>query len=235
MKSELKYTYVDFVAIKKLDISINEYILCDIIYKLQAKEGYCYAANEYFAKCINVTSRGVIKMMDRLITKGLVIKEKGRGKTNKLRVADLWHETVIFVLEQSSLPSEQSSQVPVNKVPQTSEQSSYNNNIYNNKDNNINNNNDWQAIVLYFYNKISPDTAYKSRFTKLAKDSAVHILTLHSKEDIIKKIDALASSRDKKFITRFEVFCNKYQTIVGGPPVYKAVTPNNYIPGEDGF
>ncbi len=214
MKSELKYTYVDFVAIKKLDISINEYIICDIVYKLQAKEGYCYAANEYFAKCLNMTARGVIKMLDRLIDKRLIIKEKDRGKTNKLTVANLWHETVIFVSEQSSLPNEQSSQVPMNKVPQSSEQSSYNNNIYNNKDNNINNTpNDWQAIVLYFYSKIAPETPKGTQFRKQAKPAARNLLSLHSLENIKSKIDRLAVAPDKKFTTTFEVFCNKYSTL----------------------
>lgn len=134
---ELKYTYVDFVAIKKLDISINEYILCDIIYKLQAKQGFCWASNDYFSNCLNMTERGIIKMIQRLIDKGvIVVIEKNKGKTNKLCVAEVWHETVIFSSEQSSVSSELSSPEPLNKVHTTTELSSYNNNIYNNSYNN---------------------------------------------------------------------------------------------------
>lgn len=130
---ELKYTYIDFIALKSLDISINEYILCDIVYKLQAKEGFCYASNEYFASCLNITERGIINMMKRLIQKGLIdVVEKVKGRTNKIIVAKIWHDTVIFSNEQSSQAYEQTSYLPVNKVHTTTEQSSHYNNTYNN-------------------------------------------------------------------------------------------------------
>lgn len=132
---ELKYTYIDFIALKKLDISINEYIICDIVYKLQAKEGFCYASNEYFASCLNMTERGIINMMKRLIQKGLIdILEKVKGRTNKIIVAKIWHDTVIFSNEQSSQAYEQTSPLPLNKVHTTTEQTSHYNNTYINKD-----------------------------------------------------------------------------------------------------
>ena len=76
----------------------------------------------------------------------------------------------------------------------------------------INTTHDWQTIVLRFYNTISPETSL--RFRKgITKNTATHLLTLHSKEDIIKKIDWLKSSNERKFITTFEVFANKYSSL----------------------
>ena len=74
----------------------------------------------------------------------------------------------------------------------------------------------WQEIVLYFYNKVSPSTSPKDRFRNTTKAAAAHLLSLHSKEVIMKKIDALSISPDRRFITRFETFCNKYDTLGGG-------------------
>jgi len=87
--------------------------------------------------------------------------------------------------------------------------------------------NDWQAIVLYFYSKISPETKPSQRFYKGTKEAAIHLLSLHSVKDIKERIDALAVSSEKKFMMRFELFCPKYSTIK--LPVVRAARPEPVV------
>lgn len=72
---------------------------------------------------------------------------------------------------------------------------------------------DWQAVVLYFYEKISPETPSKLRFRKGTKETALHLLSLHPLDEIKLKIDALAGSPDKKYMMNLTAFSNRYSTI----------------------
>lgn len=87
---------------------------------------------------------------------------------------------------------------------------------------------DWQAVVLYFYSKISPETPPKLRFLKGVKESAIHLLSLHSREEIEKTIDFIAGSSEKKFYMKFLTFCSRYSSI----PVPKIITKPKLITGN---
>lgn len=74
--------------------------------------------------------------------------------------------------------------------------------------------NSWSHIVLYFYSKVAPSTTPKERFRRTTKEAALHLLSLHSEEVIKRKIDALAADiKGKQFVTRFELFCNKFDSL----------------------
>lgn len=70
--------------------------------------------------------------------------------------------------------------------------------------------NDWQAIVLYFYNKISPEIDFSSRFRKSTKPAAVHLRSMYTDKQIRERIDILAGSPKKTFNKRFERFCENF-------------------------
>jgi len=76
------FTTVLHPAKKKLGISTDEYILLDIILKLEknAKHaGWCYASREYLANCLDIQRPSVSRMLSRLEKQGLVeIEEKSR-------------------------------------------------------------------------------------------------------------------------------------------------------------
>lgn len=85
----------------------------------------------------------------------------------------------------------------------------------------------WTGIVIYFYSKVSPSTPPQARFRKEVKPAAIHLLSLHSEDLIKQKIDALATNhQERKFITRFEVFCNKFDTLLS---FSKTSIPVTYI------
>jgi len=216
---EIRYTYIDFIALRTLDLSINEYIICDIVHKLQTKAGYCYASNEYFAKCLNLTERGVINIIKKLIDKGiLLVVERTKGQTKKMIVSDRWQDAVIFSSENISHGYEKSSEGG-EKTSLGGEKSSYNNNIYNNSNNNINNINtntissdkpraskpkekailknpysEVSSLLVYFYDKLVPAEKSARRFIKTNQEAMDMLITTYSRDDIRATIDVAESN-----------------------------------------
>lgn len=97
--------------------------------------------------------------------------------------------------------------------------------------------NSWSFLVLYFYSKVAPSTPPKERFRKTTKGAAIHLLSLHSEEVIKRKIDVLAADiKQKQFITRFELFCNKFDSLqtrfVPAPTTFMAAKSQSINPNE---
>lgn len=96
--SNVRYITILFDVRDNFGITNNEYILCSVIHKLSLKTGFCYASKKYLAEQVNVTEQGLYKMLNRLIEKGLIIRQEG---TAFLKASDY------FILE-SELDTKQS-------------------------------------------------------------------------------------------------------------------------------
>lgn len=114
-----KFAHLQYQVLYDLDISIAEYFMLDMIYQL-SRDGWCNKKLDNIAYDMNITRRGVLKMRDRLIERGLIIK----GVANKLRTSEKVNKVYFsddhFI--QNRKKSEQSSE-KVNKVHPKSEQS----------------------------------------------------------------------------------------------------------------
>lgn len=76
-----KYAHLEYETLHRLEISINEYWLLDMVYQL-SRDGWCYKSLSSIATDMRLTKNGVVKMRDRLIKKGLLKKSiKGHLKT----------------------------------------------------------------------------------------------------------------------------------------------------------
>lgn len=76
-----KYAHLEYRVLHELDISINEYWLLDMIYQL-SRDGWCYKSLQSIADDMRLTKNGIVKMRDRLISRGLLKKNvKGHLKT----------------------------------------------------------------------------------------------------------------------------------------------------------
>jgi len=152
MEKQLKYSYIDYVALGKLDLTINEYLFCDIVYKLQTRSGVCYASYGYLAKCLNLSTRTIATLYSKLVKKGLIDEVSGvKGEIKNYKVTNLWEDTVIFVNEETSYPHEKSSS-PHEDTSSPHEDISYNNKI-NNTSYNKSNNNTAKAEFEVSFNK----------------------------------------------------------------------------------
>lgn len=77
-----KFAHLQYEVLHQLEISINEYWFLDMVYQL-SRNGSCYKSLESTAKDMRITKNGVVKLRDRLIKRGLVLKDrKGRLNTS---------------------------------------------------------------------------------------------------------------------------------------------------------
>lgn len=98
------------------DISYPEWILCSQVEFLSVRKGYCYAKKKTLAEALKMSVRGIQKMTDRLIEKGLIEK----GENMALMVTEKWLE----FQEIKEISHEQSSPQVRTKCTHSHEQSS---------------------------------------------------------------------------------------------------------------
>lgn len=78
-----KYAHLEYVNLYRLQISVAEYFLLDMIHHL-SREGWCNKKLDDIASDMRMTRRGVIAMRDRLVDKCLLVK----GVGNRLRTSE---------------------------------------------------------------------------------------------------------------------------------------------------
>lgn len=133
----LTYTNIQHVFRKTNGLSCNEYVLCDMIYFLSTSPqntagGWCYSKRETLAEDLGITKQGVLKMIEKLIEKGFIIKH---DVTKFLRTTERWN-MVYF----ENVPSV-NKVYPIGKqsLPDVGKQSLPNNNTINNNIDNLEN------------------------------------------------------------------------------------------------
>lgn len=76
------YAHLQYKVLHQLEITIPEYWFLDMVYQL-CRDGWCYKSLQSIANDMRITKNGVVKMRDRLIERGLLIKDrKGRLKSS---------------------------------------------------------------------------------------------------------------------------------------------------------
>lgn len=90
-----KYATLLYSVLQDLDLTISEYFYLDMVYHL-SRGGWCYKSLESVAHDMRMHKNGVVKMRNRLISRGLLKKSiKGYVSTT-----DLYHS----VLRQPPAP-----------------------------------------------------------------------------------------------------------------------------------
>ena len=119
--SELSFTHIHEGSRAALNLTRDEYALCNYIHTWAGYPGrypgFCDRSQNQMAAFVGITDRGVRKMLQRLESDGLVEINPINGK---YRTTKKWFEMV--VLENQN--AEQSSYEMRNKVPKNAEQSS---------------------------------------------------------------------------------------------------------------
>lgn len=186
----------------------NELRLLLIISSLCAKEGYCYASNEYLANIFHETERNISVKLKKLESKGyLHIKYDYVGTAVKSREIRL---------------TKKSTAIDKN-INRTIDKNIKDNNISNIKNINTNNKEIYkesiEEIINYLNNKI--DTHYKTTTPKTKQLITARLNEGFTVEDFIKVIDNKYSTwfKDKKmctylrpetlFGTKFENYLNE--------------------------
>ena len=77
---------------------MHEYAFLDSVSKLQRKNGWCQASREYMAQWLGLTKRSIIRIIDRLIQRKYLI----RNKMGWLRVPEYWEAMTEFYGDKKS-------------------------------------------------------------------------------------------------------------------------------------
>ena len=97
---QVKYTIINHNARVELGLTPPEYCVADLIYNtsnIPGGDGWCSFSKIWMAEQLGVTKRGINKVINKLIEKGLV--EKKDGKVNRsvgshLRITIDWYQVV---------------------------------------------------------------------------------------------------------------------------------------------
>ncbi len=101
------YATLLYEVLKELEVSISEYFYLDMVHKLSYQR-WCIKSLDNCAEDMRISKRGLIKLRDRLITRGLLEK----NAQGHLRVTAQYTEVAVNKVHHSSTQ-------PVNLVPKS--------------------------------------------------------------------------------------------------------------------
>lgn len=77
-----RFAHLEYEVMHRLEVSIPEYWYLDMVYQL-SRDGWCWKSLDNIAVDMRMTKNGVMKMRDRLIDRGFIVKGvKGKVKTS---------------------------------------------------------------------------------------------------------------------------------------------------------
>lgn len=211
--------------INELDLSGNELIVYAVIWGFtQDGNQWCTASQAYIARWANITTRALIKILNKLEEKGLLIKEKNtcrKGFECKYRAVRPGEEEQDSEQEADvnkvHIRREQSSYPDVNKVHIRCEQSSHNNIEDNIEDNidykeNIKRKSeadlkqDFEELWSIYPRKRGKESAFKS-YKKAIKDGATNE---EIRQGILNLIEDIRKNKtEEKFIPYGSTFFSR--------------------------
>lgn len=144
----LKYTTIQHDFRRENNLSCLEYVLLDMVFQLEVYKGsdvpgWCYMGREKIAEELGITKQGVLKMIDRMIEEGFLIKNpksKFLQTTSKYNpVIDDGKQSLLYGGKQS-LPAVQKVDIDGKQSLLEDGKQSLPNNIYIDNNNNNSNN-----------------------------------------------------------------------------------------------
>ena len=91
-----RYTMIWHAVRRKLDLSVIEYVVADVIHGLSGNRGpvpgWCYASRSTLGEIVGLTRQGVDKVIKRLVEKQILEADEATGH---LRASDQW----VFAVE----------------------------------------------------------------------------------------------------------------------------------------
>ncbi len=102
-EGELTYTTILHRARKKLGISMNDYAVADIIFKMggmtksRGRGGWVYASKKNIADNLRLSRATIFRSLNTLEEKGLIERNK---ETSEVRTTKKWEDTAVFEKHQ---------------------------------------------------------------------------------------------------------------------------------------
>ncbi len=182
----MSFIAIPFELLRREDLSASQKVLVGLIHSLSAKDGYCFASNQYLGEAIGVNSENVRKWIKGLEEKGIInriVKRKPNGEIDyrELRLS------IPLVLNDHT-PMVKISHTPLVKNDHTSGKNLPHNKEDNKKEDNISNERFEEFWNLY-NKKVGKDKA-KAKWSKLKAKEI---------DDIFKALPLYIASREVKY------------------------------------
>lgn len=216
MKDRVNYTTINHIAREKLDLTWIEYGLVDLVHNLsnnpKSESRWCYASKQTLADNLGVTKQYVHKMINKMISKGLIEKN---DETNYLRTTEMWYESIVLQDSKQSL-------LPVNKVYSDSKQSLLP--IYNNNNNN-----------KKIYKKTSRNSLIRCNDDEVVEIASKYKISTNDVKLTMKSLDLVIEEKPKKY-KRYRTTLEKWILngikwgnikVLNDTPISDSITPIN--------
>jgi hypothetical protein len=182
----MSFIAIPFKLLRREDLSASQKVLVGLIHSLSAKDGYCFASNQYLGEAIGVNSENVRKWIKGLEEKGIVnriVKRKPNGEIDyrELRLS------IPLVLNDHT-PMVKISHTPLVKNDHTSGKNLPHNKEDNKKEDNIYNER-FEEFWNIYNKKVGKDKA-KARWSKLKAKEV---------DDIFKALPLYIATREVKY------------------------------------
>lgn len=148
---QISYTTINHIARRELEISVNEYMIADLVYNLSnnpkgSVQGWCYASKDKIGELLDLNSRTVFRAIEALIEKGLLEKHED---TKHLRATSFWYDSVIIKDTDKMSQPMTKRHTNTDKMSQGSyDKMSYNKENNNKENNNYNSSNDEKSLAV---------------------------------------------------------------------------------------
>jgi hypothetical protein len=174
----MSFIAIPFELLKREDLSCSHKILMGLINSLSAKDGYCYASNQYLGNALGVNSQSVRKWISYLEEKHLISRLVKRKPNGEVNVREL---RLLIPMVKNAPPSDKILPEPMVKNDHI---------IYKvNKELNNNTNERFEEFWNIYNKKVGKDKA-KAKWSKL-KEKEI--------EDIFKALPLYIASREVKY------------------------------------
>ena len=174
----MSFIAIPFELLNREDLSCSHKILMGLIHSLSAKDGYCYASNQYLGNALGVNSQSVRKWISYLEEKQLISRVVKRKPNGEIEVRELRVLAPMVKNEQTSGKILPEGMVKNDHI------------IYKvNKELNNNTNERFEEFWNLYNKKVGKDKA-KAKWSKL-KEKEI--------EDIFKALPLYIASREVKY------------------------------------
>jgi hypothetical protein len=99
----MNFITIPYDLLARTDLTASEKNLMGLIHSLSAKEGYCFASNQYLADALGMKLSGIRNCLAELYTKGLITRVVKRKDNNEIESREIKLVTPMMPQQHTSV------------------------------------------------------------------------------------------------------------------------------------
>jgi hypothetical protein len=107
----MNFITIPYDLLARTDLTASEKNLMGLIHSLSAKEGYCFASNQYLADALGMKLSGIRNCLAELYTKGLITRVVKRKDNNEIESREIKLVTPLMLEQHTPMMPQQHTSV----------------------------------------------------------------------------------------------------------------------------